>query len=167
MGKLSLRRLRPLTPVAALCLALLAPAAALHAQTASKSIYPDPSAAHEDLQTALTRASHEHKRVLLDFGGNWCGDCRVLDIYFDQAPNADLLARNFVKVDVNVGKYDANQDIAKKYGVPLERGVPALVVLDSNGKLLFTQKNGEFESMRKLQSSDLTAFLERWKPATR
>lgn len=158
---------RRLSVAAVLASSLAAPAVSLHGQSTNKNIYPDPSAAHEDLQAALTRAAHEHKRVLLDFGGNWCGDCRVLDIYFDQAPNADLLSKNFIKVDVNVGRFDANTDIAKKYGVPLERGVPALVVLDANGKLLYTQKNGEFESMRRLQPSDLTAFLERWKPAGR
>lgn len=160
----SLRGLRHLTAIAAIGASLLAPATTVQAQASNKNIYPDPSSAHEDLQAALTKASHEHKRVILDFGGNWCGDCRVLDIYFNQAPNADLLTKYFVKVDVNVGKYDANQDIAKKFGVPLERGVPALVVLDPSGKVLYSQRNGEFESMRHLQPSDVTAFLQRWKP---
>ena len=134
------------------------------AQVANKQIYPDPTSAHDDLKFALARAPREHKRVILDFGGNWCGDCRVLDLYFEQAPNAELLGKYFIKVDVNVGRFDANTDLAKKYGVPLDRGVPAMVVLDSDGKLLYSQKNGEFESMRRLQPTDVTAFLQRWKP---
>src|ERR1700759_1101646 len=36
-------------------------------------IYPDVQAAHTDIQAALAKARAEHKRVLVDFGGDWCG----------------------------------------------------------------------------------------------
>lgn len=39
----------------------------------------------------------------------------------------------------------------------------ALAVLDSNGKLLFSQPQGEFESARSLAPEDLSAFLIKWK----
>jgi thioredoxin 1 len=68
---------------------------------------------------------------------------------------------------VNIGRYDANQDIADRYGIPLKRGVPALVVLSPDGKVLLAQTHGEFESMRSLQSTDLTKFLNDWKPTHR
>jgi thiol:disulfide interchange protein len=112
----------------------------------------------------LQRAKAQHKRVILDFGGNWCGDCKVLDIYFHDPANKTLLEENFELVDVNIGRYDVNRDIAARYGIPLERGVPALVVLSAEGKVLLAQTHGEFESMRNLQSSDLTKFLNDWKP---
>jgi thioredoxin 1 len=67
-------------------------------------------------------------------------------------------------VEVNIGRYDANQDIADHYGIPLQRGVPALVILSPDGKVLLAQTHGEFEKMRTLQSSDLTKFLNDWKP---
>lgn len=127
-------------------------------------IYPDPSLAKTQIRDALARAKAQHKRVILDFGGNWCGDCQVLDIYFHDPENKALLEQNFEIVDINVGRYDANQDIAARYGIPLERGVPALVVLSSDGKVLLAQTHGEFESMRHLQSSDVTKFLNDWKP---
>jgi hypothetical protein len=59
---------------------------------------------------------------------------------------------------------DKNLDIAKRYGVPLNKGVPALAVLSTSGKLLYSQKGGEFESMRQMQSSTVTGFLAQWKP---
>lgn len=127
------------------------------------AIYPDPAVAKDEIKAALTKAAKEHKRVILDFGGNWCGDCHALDRYFHEEPNATLLKENFVLVDVNIGMVDKNLDVAKAYDVPLSKGVPALAVLDENGKTLFSQKNGEFESMRKLESSALTEFLNRWK----
>ncbi len=134
--------------------------------TTARNIYPDPSSAHEDLQAALTRARREHKRILVDFGADWCGDCHVLDLYFAQPANAALLARYFLKVEVNVGHYDANGDLAQRFGIPLRLGVPAIAVLDTDGKLLYAQRNKEFEHMGQLQPGDLTAFLEHWRPRT-
>ena len=129
-----------------------------------KPIYPDAAAAPADIKAALAKADREHKRVILDFGGNWCGDCKALASYFHKAPNDDLLKNNFVLVEVNIGKFDQNLDIAKKYEVPLKLGVPALAVLDAKGNILLSQKHGEFESMRSLDPSALTKFLEQWKP---
>ena len=121
------------------------------------------------LRETLTKelTSGRHKRVIVDFGGNWCGDCQVLDIYFHDPSNKSLLEQNFEVVDVNIGRYDANQDLAQQYGIPLKLGVPALVVLSPTGKVLYAQTHGEFEKMSKLQSSDVTAFLNEWKPPAR
>jgi thioredoxin 1 len=127
-------------------------------------IYPDVQAAHTDIQAALIKARAEHKRVLLDFGGDWCGDCQVLNYYMHQSPNKELLEKNYVLVDVNIGHIDQNIDIGDKYGVVLKKGVPAMAVLRPDGTVVYGQKNGEFENMRTMQSSDLTTFLEAWKP---
>ena len=128
------------------------------------NIYPDVQAAHTDIHEALIKARKEHKRVLLDFGGDWCGDCQVLNYYMHQSPNKELLEKNYVLVDVNVGHIDQNIEIGDKYGVVLKKGVPALSVLRPDGTVVYAQKNGEFENMRNMQSSDLTTFLEAWKP---
>jgi thioredoxin 1 len=128
----------------------------------SKDIYPAPEAAATEIKQALIKAAKENKRIILDFGGNWCGDCRALNDYFHREPNASLVKSSFILVDVNIGKMDKNTDLAKTYGVPLNKGVPALAVLDSRGHPLFSQKNGEFESMRSLAPSALTQFLKHW-----
>jgi thioredoxin 1 len=132
--------------------------------SATRDIYPDPAQAQADLAAALKKAAATHKRVLVDFGGNWCGDCQVLDIYFHNPENRPILDANYVLVHVNVGRYDANLDLAKRYGIPLEKGVPALVVLSDTGKVLYSQKSGEFEAMRRMQASSVTNFLVQWKP---
>ena len=41
--------------------------------------------------------------------------------------------------------------------------MPALAVLESDGRLVYSQKNGEFESMRKLDPKSVQEFLERWR----
>jgi thioredoxin 1 len=148
---------------AALLLALLSLAAPMvYAQV--RDIFPEPSVAKQQLQQALARAKAEHKNVIVDFGGNWCSDCHLLDIYFHDPVNKPLLEANYELVDVNIGHLDENLDIAQKYGVPIEKGVPALVVLDANGRMLHEQTHGKFESARVVESGDLTKFLETWKP---
>jgi thioredoxin 1 len=144
--------------------ALLALGAAT-ARSSNREIYPDPAQAKADLAAALKTAAQTHKRVLIDFGGNWCGDCQVLDIYFHNPQNLPILEANYVLVHVNIGHMDTNLDIAGKYQVPVDKGVPALAVLTDKGKLLYSQRGGEFESMRRLESSAVTTFLVQWKPA--
>ena len=148
-----------------LALAALMALAAGAARSAERNIFPDPAQAKGDLAAALKSAAATHRRVLLDFGGNWCGDCQVLDIYFHDAKNKPLLDANFVLVPINVGRYDANLDLARQYGIPLDKGVPALAVLSEHGVLLYSQKNGEFEAMRRMESSSVTEFLVHWRPA--
>lgn len=136
-------------------------AAQLAPPAVKKHLYPDVSSAQADIKAALAEAKRTHKRVLLDFGGDWCGDCQVLDIYFNQAPNAELLADNYVKVNINIGHMDANLEVAHKYGVPI-KGVPALAVLDADGKVIMAQDH-EFSGMRNMQASAVTDFLNKWK----
>jgi thiol:disulfide interchange protein len=150
-------------PVKFLALAVLLTLGIGQAHSAGREIYPAPSQARADLAAALKTAAQTHKRILLDFGGNWCGDCQVLDIYFHDATNKPILDANYVLVDINIGHMDANEDLAEQYGIPLHKGVPALAVLSEKGELLYSQKTGEFEDMRHLESSALTDFLLKWK----
>ena len=135
------------------------------ARSAGHDIYPEPTKAKADLAAALRTAAQTHKRVLIDFGGNWCGDCQVLDLYFHNARNLPILESNFILVHVNIGMMDENLDIAVQYQVPLDRGVPALAVLSDKGKLLYSQRSGEFESMRRMEPGTVTSFLAQWKPS--
>ncbi len=148
-----------------LALAAVLTVGASTARPAGRDIYPDPGQAKADLAAALRTAAQTHKRVLLDFGGNWCGVCQVLDIYFHNAENLPILESNFILVHVNVGHMDINLDIASQYQIPLEKGVPAIAVLSDKGKLLYSQKGGEFEAMRRMDPSAVTSFLVQWKPA--
>jgi len=151
-------------PFRLIALAALILSVAAVGRPATRDIYPDPAQAKGEITAALKAAAQTHRRILLDFGGNWCGDCQVLDIYFHNAQNKPILDANFVLVHVNVGEYDANLDLAEKYEIPLKRGVPAIAVLSETGKLLYSQKSGEFESMRRLDATAVTRFLVQWKP---
>jgi thioredoxin 1 len=131
-----------------------------------KNIYPSGVDARSEIKEALRKGQKEHKRVLVVFGANWCYDCHVLDLAFTRPDVAPVLGSNFEVVHVDIGQGDKNQDLMKEYEVPMDRGIPALAVLDAAGKLLFSQKNGEFEKARALGPEDLLAFLDQWKPKT-
>ncbi|HEX4423761.1 MAG TPA: thioredoxin family protein [Terriglobales bacterium] len=143
-----------------------APARLLQPTSVDKDIYHPGADAHAEIKHALLEASKTHKRVIVVFGANWCFDCHVLDAAFHRPDLAVVLAQSYEVVHVDIGKYDKNQDIADQYEVPLKRGVPGVAVLDSNGKLIFSQKNGEFENARTLGPEDLLEFLKKWKPAS-
>jgi len=127
-------------------------------------LYDDPANARTDIAAALAAASKDHKRVILVFGGNWCYDCHVLDATFHSRQIAPLVDENYHVVHVNVGDYDKNLDLTKKYEIPLEKGVPSLAILDPDGKLVVSQKKGEFESTTRIGPEDVVGFLKKWKP---
>ncbi len=126
----------------------------------NKDLYSETASPTADISAALIAARRENKRVLLDFGGNWCGDCQVLDYYYHQSPNAEILATHYVVVHINIGHMDKNTDVAEKYHVPITKGVPALAVLDAHGKLLYAERPKEFERPDPVA---ITALLNRWK----
>jgi thiol-disulfide isomerase/thioredoxin len=126
-------------------------------------LYPAPEEARTEIAAALSAAAKDHRRVILVFGANWCYDCHVLDAAFHAKDMAPLVHANFHVVHVNIGEdYDKNLDLAAKYEVPLNKGVPALAVLDSGGKVIFSQKQGEFENSVRIGPADVTAFLKKW-----
>jgi thiol:disulfide interchange protein len=129
----------------------------------TKNLYPPTANAKADIAAAITQASQQHKNIILAFGGDWCADCLVLDYYLHQPPNAQLLSNNFILVHVDIGQMDHNVDIANKYQVPIQKGVPALAVLNSTGTLLYAQQNKEFETLSATNIRSLTEFLNRWK----
>jgi thiol-disulfide isomerase/thioredoxin len=127
-------------------------------------LYPANVDAKAEIREAVARAGREHKRIILVFGANWCYDCRVLDFALHQPDLAKIAEPNFIVVHVNIGEGKLNNDVAAEYKTPLEHGIPALAVLDSHGKLLYSQQRGEFESARSMDPDDLIAFLNKWKP---
>ena len=135
------------------------------------ALKPNPDLYHKgadarvEIKEALTAAAKDHQRVILVFGGNWCYDCHVLDQAFHQADVAPLVDKNFQVVHVDIGDDGKkNNDLAAEYKVPLDKGVPALAILASDGKLLYSQQSGEFESARTLDPDDVITFLNQWKP---
>jgi thioredoxin 1 len=130
-----------------------------------KDLYPATADAHAEIKEAEEKAAKEHKRLLLVFGANWCFDCHVLDLAFHGPELAPILAGNYEVVHVDIGPDGKkNGDVAKQFDVSLDKGVPTLAIVESDGKVVVSEKNGEFEDARQLTPDFLAGFLNQWKP---
>ncbi len=133
----------------------------------NKNIYPADADAHAEIKEAEERAAAGHKRVLLVFGANWCFDCHVLDVAFHRADFTSAMA-GYEVVHVDLGDDEKkNADVVKQFDVTLDRGIPTLAVAESDGRLVVSQKNGEFEDARSLTPEVLLEFLNKWKEPAR
>ena len=131
-----------------------------------KDLYPADADATKEIDAALQQAATGQKRVMLVFGGNWCYDCHVLDRALHEGTAGEIMQAGFLLVLVDIGEGGKNLDLTKKYKVPLEKGVPAVAILDSDGKLIYHSGDGEFEDARRMMKKDLVSFLRRWKESS-
>jgi protein disulfide-isomerase len=121
--------------------------------------YDEAADAQADIQAALAQTQPSRLPVIVVFGANWCGDCKELDTAFKSGAAAPLIAKNFRVVKVNVGRFDRNVDLAEAYGVPLKKGIPAVVVLSGDGKALYATRSGELADARAMGDSGIYNFF--------
>ncbi len=119
----------------------------------------DPSA---DLQLAVTKASTEGKRILLDVGGEWCSWCHILDGYLEA--NADVrtaFAGSFVVMKVNWS--DDNKNEAFLSGYPKIPGYPHFFVLAGDGSFVSSESTAELEQGDSYDKARMLAFAEKYR----
>jgi len=133
-----------------------------------KDLYPANVDAHAEIKEAEERAAKAHKRLLLVFGANWCFDCHVLDLAFQRPEVASIIAADYEVVHVDIGPDGRkNADVAQQFDVSLDKGVPTIAVVESDARVVVSEKNGEFEDARQLTPEFLVAFLSQYKPQAR
>jgi thioredoxin-related protein len=121
----------------------------------------DPNAG---LKAAVERAGREHKNILMDVGGEWCGWCHRMDKFLtDHAELLALLNGNYVVLKVNFSPENPNKEFLAKY--PKVAGYPHLFVLDSKGKLLLSKNTGDLEEGKGYNLDRFREFLEKNAPA--
>ena len=128
------------------------------------NIYDTTANGSNQISEALVAAAKEHKRVLLQFGANWCGWCHLLHKLFETDQDiAKELQENYevVMIDVTAGH---NKSVDDKYGNPTRYGLPVVVILDSDGKQLTTKNTTELEEGNHHSSQKVLAFLKEWAP---
>jgi thioredoxin 1 len=135
--------------------------------TGKTDLYPAGVDAKQKIETSLKTAAAENKRVILIFGGNWCYDCHVLDQALHEGEAAKIVKESFLLVHVNIGEGDKNLDLVKKYETTLGFGVPTIVIIDGESRVVYSSTKGEFEAARRMMKKDLVAFLNQWKPAAK
>ena len=107
--------------------------------------------AAKDLLAAEQQAKTEHKNILMDVGGNWCGWCIVLDRTLSgDAELHALLTKNYIFVHVNFSTENENAAFLAKY--PAASGYPAWYVLSADGKLLKAEDTSDLEQNHQLNA---------------
>ena len=126
-------------------------------------IYDESADAAKQISDAVAQAKKENKRVLLQFGANWCGWCHKLHKLFetDKAVGSKLNSNYVVAmIDVNKGH---NKDLVTKYGGE-KLGLPFIVILGADGKQVTVKNTGELEEGDHHSPEKVIAFLDQWAP---
>lgn len=123
--------------------------------------YDDNANARLEIKDAMTRAADTHTSVIVVFGANWCPDCRELDHAMKSGDCARLMAGDFQVVNVSVGRFNKNLDVAKSYGVPIEKGIPAVAIVSSENKVIYVTREGELANARDMGDTGIYKFFKR------
>lgn len=119
--------------------------------------------ARKDIDTALARAKKSGKPLIIDFGANWCVDCRVLAGIFELPDMAGWLARNFELVQVDIGQFDHNLDLPRRFGGTTLEAVPAILIVDPRTSRLRNPKDVlGLSDARIMQPQQVADWLARW-----
>ena len=169
--------IRGLAPLALVCLAVIAaPAVASapapkveissYAELATPLPYPydDRADANAKVAAAKARARREHKLLMIDLGGNWCGDCRILAATMDLPSLKAFVGSHYEVVLVDVGRFDKNLQIPAHYGITKRlEGVPSLLIVDpATDKLLDAGQDAALADARHMSPQSLADWLAQW-----
>ena len=125
--------------------------------------YDDSRDAAVDIRNALARAKAEHKRVLIEVGGNWCPRCRIMHRFYDENPPlAAARDKNFVIVKASAKSGGPAPSALTSYPAP--PGYPHLYVLDENGSLIQSQNTAELERGDSYDLEKFAFFLNAFGP---
>ncbi|HEY5101997.1 MAG TPA: thioredoxin family protein [Steroidobacteraceae bacterium] len=122
--------------------------------------YDESANANATLQRGLEQARASGKDVLVVFGANWCPDCRELDKAL-HGRSAPLINAHFVVVKIDVGNFDKNSDVVKRYGYPTAKGIPAAVVLTPRDKIIYATRAGELADARHMGDEGIYDFFSK------
>jgi thioredoxin 1 len=121
--------------------------------------YDEKADAAADVQHAIAAAQADHKQVLLVFGANWCEDCRALDKAM-HGSSRHLIDSQFEVVKIDIGNFDKNLALANRFGNPIAKGIPAVVVVGTGSRVIYATKDGELANARQMTEQGIYDFLK-------
>jgi thioredoxin 1 len=165
-------------PIAALAIALMGAAPTLPSSTLPSSTLPAPilpangappvaapydtgADAHAQVDAAFAAAKASGRKVMIDFGGNWCPDCRMLAGVLAAPEVKPWATQGFVTVLVDVGRMKKNLDVAAKYGVKIT-AVPTVLVITPDGQVLNKDHVFALSDARSMSPQAVVDLLASW-----
>jgi transglutaminase-like putative cysteine protease len=126
--------------------------------------YDESANADAAVAAAKARAAKSGKLLLIDLGGNWCLDCRILAGTMDVPQLKTWLARKYEIVTVDIGRFDKNLQVPAHYGITNRlEGVPSVLIVDPRtDKLANRGKIAALADARSMTPQALADWLAQW-----
>jgi hypothetical protein len=125
--------------------------------------YDESANAVAAVDAAFARAKKNHKRVLIDLGGNWCPDCLVLANIMALPEMKRFIAAHFEVVTVDVGRFDKNLAVPARFGLTDRlKGVPAVLIAEPEGVLVNRGDLFALSDARHMSPQGVADWLARW-----
>ncbi|MGH6873332.1 MAG: thioredoxin family protein [Rhizomicrobium sp.] len=126
--------------------------------------YDGDADANAHVDAALAEARREHKLALIDLGGNWCADCRILAGLMALPEYRKFLGAHYVVTMIDVGRFNRNLDVPARFGVnPKLEGVPAILIVNpANNRLVDAGHVAALDDARHLDPQSILDWLAQW-----
>lgn len=123
----------------------------------------DPKAVDARIAKARAQAARQHKLLLVELGGNWCGDCRVLAGTMELPSIRRFVDAHYVVATLDTGRMNRNLQVPARYGVAKLDGVPSVLVVDPRtDKLLDAGHVPALADARHMSPQALADWLAQW-----
>lgn len=121
--------------------------------------YDTDADARASVAAGRQHAIENGKFLMVTFGANWCVDCRTLYHRLKSDDVTTFTDDLFHFVNVDVGKFNRNRDVARELGVDLTRGIPVAVFFDPQGREIGNTNDGQLEPARFYSSKQILKFV--------
>jgi len=126
-------------------------------------LYNPKADAAADIAAAVKLAKKEHKLVLIQAGGNWCGWCIRFNKFVHEDMQLDsAIKANYIVYHLNYSPENKNADIFKKYSYAQRFGFPVFLVLNDKGQLIHTQNSAYLEEGKGYSKKKVLEFFSQW-----
>lgn len=147
--------------ISALLISIFLSAFAHNSVHADTPVYDESADGRAQVAQALGQAKSANKQLMIVFGANWCGDCKMLDSEFKKPALMALLDKNYVIVKVDVNRFNKNLDVVKPYGEVIKKGIPSIVIVTPTNQLVYATNGGELADARKLGEAGVSEFFQK------
>lgn len=113
------------------------------------------------LDDALAKSQKTKKRVLIEFGGDWCIWSHRMNSVVESKKFKSLIDDNFIFLRCTINALgECNYPSDREY--PEFSSIPHFILLDENGKIIASQDTPGFEFLWFYKKWSLYNFFKKW-----
>jgi len=135
-------------------------------KASERQIYDPKADGTGALDLSLEKAQQSGKHVLLSMGANWCSDSqKMYDIFTTNPEIQNELESHYVLTMVDVNDRSGrrrNQALIDRLSVSPEQGIPIILVLDQDGRLLNVDPSERLKDSDHAYPEKVLAYLKKW-----